>query len=71
MKFGLTVAVEREGTRSIASMSRGDREFADAELAHATDMISNLHDLTAAARTLKDETRDVLRRRSIQFTHPS
>jgi len=71
MKFGLTVAVEREGTRSIASMSRGDREFADAELAHAKDMISKLHDLTAGARTLTDETRDVLRRQSIQFTHPS
>lgn len=71
MRFGLTVAVERAGSRSIASLSRGDREFLDAELSQATEMISTLHDLTAVAQTLTDETRKILRRQSIQFTHPS
>lgn len=71
VKFGLTVAVERGGTRSISSLSRGDREFSDNELAQAADMIAKLHDLTAQARTLTDETRTALRRQSIQVTHPS
>ena len=34
-------------------------------------MISNLHNLTAQARTLTSETREILRQQSIQFTHPS
>lgn len=71
MKYGLTVAVEQGGSRSIASLSRRDREFTDDELARATGMISNLHDLTAQARTLTSETREILRQQSIQFTHPS
>ncbi|HSG37078.1 MAG TPA: autoinducer binding domain-containing protein [Paracoccaceae bacterium] len=71
MKYGLTVAVEQDGTRSIASLSRADREFADDELVQAAAMISKLHDLTALTRTLTDETRAILRRKSIQFTHPS
>lgn len=71
MKYGLTVAVEQGGSRSIASLSRKDREFTDVELALATEMISNLHNLTAQARTLTSETREILRQQSIQFTHPS
>jgi len=71
MNYGVTVAVEQGGTRSIASLSRGDREFSGDELAQASAMVANLHDLTAQARTLTDETRQILRRQSIQFTHPS
>lgn len=71
MAFGVTVSVEQGGTRSIASLSRGEREFTDGEIAKAADMITHLHELTAEARTLSDETRDVLRRQSIRFTHPS
>lgn len=35
MNYGVTVAVEQGGTRSIASLSRGDREFSGDELAQA------------------------------------
>lgn len=70
MKFGVTASVERGGTRSIASLSRGDRELTDEEMLKAADMIASLHDLTANARTLSPETTEELRRQSIRFTHP-
>ncbi len=70
MNYGFAAAIERMGSRSVMGFSRTDREFTDAEIAEIMEISEKMHDTTASAGTLSPETREVLRKMSISFTHP-
>jgi len=69
LNFGMTCAVEVDGSRSIGSFARPDRDFDDAEQAFLVQKIDELHDLTANIKALAPETNKALRLMSVQFTH--
>lgn len=68
--YGFTLSLDREGSSSLASFSRADREFDDAEIAAIVTRASDLHDLTADGQSLAPDVRDSLRLMSVRFTHP-
>jgi LuxR family transcriptional regulator len=70
MNFGFACAIEIDDSRSMAGFARSDREFTDAEIEFIVETTSTLHVLTEEAGTLNPQTRDALRKLSIQFTHP-
>mgnify|MGYP000105318292 CR=1 FL=1 len=70
MNYGLTVALERGGSRSLASFTRSDREFSDAECAALQADLTALHDMTLGNGGMDDRLRDDLHDLSVQMTHP-
>ncbi|MEZ5868286.1 LuxR family transcriptional regulator [Defluviimonas denitrificans] len=46
LKYGMTVSYGPISSRTIASAAREDREFTDDEIAKATEIVHNLHDVT-------------------------
>jgi LuxR family transcriptional regulator len=70
MRHGVTVVLEAEGTRSLSSFTRGDRDFTDAEVEEIAGIVARLHQMTSQTKTLTQATRDRLRGMSITFTHP-
>jgi len=71
IKFGCSIAVGTESSRSIAGLSRPDREFSDAELSELTEHILKLHTLTTTKDGMSEELRSELHRLSVKMTHPS
>lgn len=69
--YGITIAVLLEGSRSVASFSRPDREFTDEEIARITDMVNALHIQTAGTDSLSPADRSALKAMSIRLTHAS
>ncbi|MFT5650738.1 MAG: LuxR family transcriptional regulator [Yoonia sp.] len=69
LKFGMTCGVEVDGSRSIGSFSRTDREFDAAETKSLVGLMGTLHTLTANVETISPETSAALRTMSVQFTH--
>lgn len=69
LSHGFTAAIERSGSRSVASFARGDREFDDAEMAGIEGLLAQLHDSTLGAKTLSPGDHAVLRRISVFLTH--
>ncbi len=67
--YGFTLSQDRNGSRSLSSFSRADRDFTDAEIAGIVAIADELHDLTTGAETVPAETREELRRMSVRFTH--
>lgn len=70
LTFGFTLSQDRDGSRSLSSFSRGDRDFSDAEIAAIEALADELHDLTANGASLSLNTREHLRDMSVRFTHP-
>lgn len=70
LDHGFSAALDDEGSRSIASFTRAERDFTDAEMAQIEERLRDLHLLTAEVETLVPDTRERLRRLSITFTHP-
>jgi LuxR family transcriptional regulator, quorum-sensing system regulator SdiA len=70
LNHGFTYSQDRDGSNSLSSFSRSDRDFTDEEIADICLLVDELHDLTANGATLGAETRDNLRRMSVRFTHP-
>lgn len=68
--YGLTVSLERGGSRSIASFSRQDRDFSPDEIAEIQATVDQLHDGTASAQSLSADAREMLKRLSVAYTHP-
>ncbi len=46
LRYGVTIACGPIKSRSIASFTRGDREFSDEEIAHISEIVHRLHDMT-------------------------
>ncbi len=68
LAHGVTIALEKEGTRSIGSFARSDREFDAAEIERFRSAIERMHELTTDA-TMEDEAESRLRRLAISSTH--
>ncbi len=70
MKFGVVMAIELGGSRSMAGFARNDHEFTDAEIDTITQHFENLHMSTADEAQLSAETIQQLKNMSILVTHP-
>jgi LuxR family transcriptional regulator len=65
---GVTVSI-LNGTRSIASFARDDREYDDFEMDTIEDLVTELHEKTASRFELSSADRSALRDLSIRLTH--
>ena len=70
LAHGLTVALDRSGSRTIASFAHDRRPFTEEEAAEIETHLERLHDDTLETRSLSTRTSAMLRRMSIAFTHP-
>ena len=61
MVYGLAVSCGPMKSRTIASASRGDREFTDDEIGQFADLIRQLHDITEPPTSLSDAQIEALR----------
>lgn len=52
LKHGVVMALERDGSRSVASFARDDRPFTEAEIATIETAVTELHDRTLKADSL-------------------
>ena len=52
LNFGATIAWGKISSRTIASVARSDREFADEEIARVQSLVIRLHDMTELSRDL-------------------
>ena len=68
--YGVTCAVETDGSRSLCSFSRADREFTDAETADLADHVAELHRLTTGLDAFSPIAAERLRKMSVRLTHP-
>lgn len=68
LRHGLVVAVQRGGSRSLASLARGDRAFTLDEEEAIEAAVTALHDATRADARLDPGQREVLRRLSVAFS---
>lgn len=69
LRYGFTVAMVREGTRSIASFARTDREATDADLVRETERLRQLHCATRALEALSPDDHARLRAIAVRLTH--
>lgn len=68
LRHGLSVAVVRGGSRSVASFARGDRAFTAEEEEGVEKAVAALHDATLSDACLSVGQREVLRRLSVAFS---
>lgn len=61
LRYGVVVACGPMRSRTIAGISRMDREFADAEMGHIEGLVRLLHDLTEPPEKLTRAQADALR----------
>jgi LuxR family transcriptional regulator len=66
---GVTVALYRGGTRTIASFARADRDYDHIEMEELEELLGQLHDTTAALPKLSPADRRALRELSVRLTH--
>jgi LuxR family transcriptional regulator len=69
MTYGFAWATFREGSRSVAGLSRPDREYSDEEMATIGEVLIELHDATANGQNLTAADRQALKDMSIRLTH--
>jgi LuxR family transcriptional regulator len=66
---GVTIALLIEGSRSIASFARSDRDYEADEIADLERIFEDLHRATANAEALTAEDRSALKDLSDRLTH--
>ena len=69
LRYGLTVAVNAAGTRSISSFARSDREMSDLDIAAISADVADLHKLTGDLAHYTPAMHETLRQMSIYLTH--
>ncbi len=70
LAYGVTVAIETDGSRSFGGFSRPDRDFTDAETQDLLKTFTDIHNLTAGGKVLADGTKNALKQLSVSYTHP-
>ena len=70
MRYGVVYATETGGSRSMAGLSRNDREYTDDEITTISEAIERLHVETADHAELAPEAVKQLKKMSIMVTHP-
>lgn len=68
LAYGVTVAVDEGGSRSMASFARPDRDLTDDEAAAALADVTELHHLTCTAERLSPRTHETLKQLSVFLT---
>lgn len=68
LNYGLTCAMEVNGSRSIGSFARSDREFSDAEGARTTEIVAELQDLSADMKSFSVETTNQLNKMGVRIS---
>lgn len=58
--YGATSALNAGGSRTIANFARADREFTDGEMSDITDIVGQVHAMTAPGVTLSREDKALL-----------
>jgi len=71
MAYGVAIATETGGSRSVAGFARPDREYTDAEITQLTQCVQSLHELTVSKDGMDAALRDELTQLSIKMTHPA
>ena len=66
---GVTIAVLIEGSRSIASFARSDRDYETAEIDEIAPILEDLHRLTLSLEGLSADDRLALKDLSVRLTH--
>lgn len=66
---GVTIALVIDGSRSIASFARSDRDYERAEIAELQRIFEALHRATAGLQELTDADRLALQDLSVRLTH--
>lgn len=66
---GVTIALLIEGSRSIASFARSDRDYERSEITDLELIFKNLHRTTASFEALTDDDRLALKDLSVRLTH--
>lgn len=66
---GVTVTVMLDGSRSIASFARADRDYDDHETDHLEQALTRLHRATAGLDSLDPQDMDALKALSVRLTH--
>lgn len=70
MKFGFSLSGIRDGSQSIASFTRNDRDFTDEDIAAISEIFGMLQEVTSTLSSLSDETCDQLDTLGVVYTHP-
>lgn len=70
MTYGVAIATDTGGSRSVAGFSRNDREFTDDEIAVLLEDVDDLHAATASSEGMSADLRNALHDLSIKMTHP-
>lgn len=68
LKFGATWAAQRDGLPSFGGIARKDRDFTEAELLRAGEILDEIHDMTASLDEFEDEGEGKLRDISVFLT---
>lgn len=70
LAYGVTVAIDSDGSRSFGGFSRADREFSDSETETLLGIFTEIHNQTAGGKALPDDTKEALKKMSVGYTHP-
>lgn len=66
---GVTIALLIEGSRSIGSFARSDRDYETSEIRELSPIFEDLHRLTLSFETLSADDRLALKDLSVRLTH--
>jgi len=66
---GVTIALLIDGSRSIASFARSDRDYETPEIADLESIFEELHRATSSFEALSDDDRSALKELSVRLTH--
>jgi LuxR family transcriptional regulator len=66
---GVTISIMIDGSRSIASFARSDRDYETDEIADLEAVFAELHRATADVERLNDDDRSALKDLSVRLTH--
>lgn len=70
MAYGVAIAIETDGSRSVAGFARPDREYTDEEIKQLSQCVQALHDMTASKGGMAENLRTQLHQLSVKMTHP-
>lgn len=70
MAFGVAIATETGGSRSVAGFARNDREYTDAEITGLNQHVRDLHEQTESKTGMDEKLRTELHKLSVDMTHP-
>ena len=68
LTYGVVCVVETDGSRSLCSFARADREFDDDEITGLAQQVTKLHDLTVGHERFSTATAQTLKTMDVRLT---